>query len=202
MNAMQPVLEIMRHNGTPDLPGLAVLAAVFVITGLLPIPRTPLCIAAGAIFGFWSALVIVPSTTIGGAVGFLLARHVLAGRLRRLAARLSWRVILEAIDSESWRIVALMRFGGPMPTVAQNYLFGLTNIGFMACMATTFFFIIPQICLYTYLGSLGRAALLDQNGAPLGWALGLIAAACMAVAFALVARKVRMALATDKGITR
>ena len=48
----------------------AALALVFIISGLLPIPRTFLCLAAGTIFGLPAIPIILPSTTLGGVIGF------------------------------------------------------------------------------------------------------------------------------------
>jgi uncharacterized membrane protein YdjX (TVP38/TMEM64 family) len=66
------------------------------------------------------------------------------------------------VDEEGWRVVALLRFASPLPNAVQNYVFGLTRIGFLPFAITTFLFTIPQVMLYVYLGSTGRA-LLDEN---------------------------------------
>jgi hypothetical protein len=59
--------------------------------------------------------------------------------------------------------VALLRLASPVPNAIQNYVFGLTRIGFLPFAVTTFVFSIPQIVLYVYLGSAGRAVLLDES---------------------------------------
>src|SRR5205085_2456817 len=66
-------------------------------------------------------------------------------------------------DEEGWRVVALLRFASPVPNAVQNYVFGLTRIGFLPFAVTTLVFSIPQVLLYVYLGSAGRAVLLDEN---------------------------------------
>ena len=189
------IVAFLRAHGTLDLSGLATLAAVFVVTGLVPIPRTALCLASGAIFGVAAILVILPSTTLGSAIGFLFARYLFAERLHRLVDnKPKIRAILGAVDSEGWRIVGLMRFAGAMPTFSQNYLFGLTRIGFVPYLLATFGFTIPQICLYVYLGALGRAALLDEDGSHWGLVLGTVAAICLLTVLFMVTRKARDAL--------
>jgi hypothetical protein len=37
------------------------------------------------------------------------------------------RAVVDAADSEGWRVVGLLRFWSPVPTIVQNYLFGLTG---------------------------------------------------------------------------
>jgi uncharacterized membrane protein YdjX (TVP38/TMEM64 family) len=194
------VIALLRAHGGHDLNGLAVLAAIFVVTGLVPIPRTALCIASGAIFGLAAVPVILPGTTLGGAIGFLLARYLLAARLHRiLDARPNARAIMAAIDSEGWRLVGLMRFAGAMPTFSQNYLFGLTRISLQVFVLASFFFSIPQVCLYVYLGSLGRTALLGETESPLNLAPALLAALCLVAVIVIVTRKARAALRQMEG---
>lgn len=95
------------------------------------------------------------------------------------------------MDEEGWRVVALLRFASPLPNAVQNYAFGLTRIGFLPFAITTFLFTIPQVTLYVYLGSTGRAVLLDENLSTLNRVLlgvGLISLVCAAM---LVVRRSR-----------
>jgi len=179
----------------PSLAAFAMLALVFSISGLILIPRTFLCLGAGAIFGPSAILIILPSTTFGGVIAFLLARYFLAERLRhRFEQTPLLHAIMDAIDSESWRIVGLLRFGSPVPTTVQNYLFGLTRIGLWHFTIASFVFTIPQACLYVYLGAEGRAALLDDSSSALSRCLVAIGAISLLTAMILLTRKVRMAL--------
>ena len=114
-----------------------VLSLVFFAASFVLIPRTLLCLGAGANFG-------LAATFSERIQTYVDARP----RLRRIAA---------AVDEEGWRVVALLRFASPVPNAVQNYLFGLTRIGFWPFAVTTFIFSVPQIMLYVYLGSAGRA---------------------------------------------
>jgi SNARE associated Golgi protein len=108
----------------------AVLALVFVVSGLIFIPRTFLCLASGAMFGLETIPIILPSTTLSAMIGFLLARYFFADWLQRQVDRQPRvRAVMDAIDDEGWRIVALLRFGSPLPSTVQTYLFGITRIG-------------------------------------------------------------------------
>ena len=128
----EQLIIILEKWGALDWSGLLVLAPVFFIfAALLPVPRTALCLGSGAIFGLSAIPIIVPSTTLGAVVAFLLARYLFAEPLRRLAYRsIKLRIILRAIDDEGWRVVGLMRFAGPVPNFLQNLMFGLTGSGF------------------------------------------------------------------------
>jgi uncharacterized membrane protein YdjX (TVP38/TMEM64 family) len=131
----------------------------------------------------------------------MLSRSVLRGWVeRQTAKRAAWRLIAQAVDDEGWRIVALMRFGGPLPNSAQSYLFGLTNIGLLPFALITFVFTLPQIVLYAYLGASGRALLLDDGPMPLNRMLIAMALVTALVILLLVSRRIRMILARKTGI--
>ena len=168
------------------------LSLIFFAASFVLIPRTFLCLGAGARFGLTAVLVILPSTTLGGIFAFLLARYLFTERLQaHLDSRPRLRKVAAAVDEEGWRVVALLRFASPVPNAVQNYLFGLTRISFWPFAVTTFVFTIPQITLYVYLGSAGRAILLDDSLSTLNRILlsgGLISIFIVAV---LIVRRVR-----------
>ena len=168
------------------------LFLIFFAASFVLIPRTFLCLGAGASFGLLAVLIILPSTMFGGILAFLLARHLLSVRLQTyIDARPRLRRIAAAVDEEGWRVVALLRFASPVPNAVQNYVFGLTRIGFLPFAITTLLFTIPQVMLYVYLGATGRAVLLDENLSALHRVLlgvGLISLVCAAM---LVVRRIR-----------
>jgi uncharacterized membrane protein YdjX (TVP38/TMEM64 family) len=170
------------------------LTLVFILSGLVLIPRTVLCLAAGVFFGLPAVPIILPSTTIGGVLAFLMARYLLRQRLQHeLDRRPHLRAIADGIDREGWRLVGLLRFGSPVPTTVQNYLFGLTRIELLPFTIATFFFTIPQVTLYVYLGAAGRAAVLDNQSSALSRILLGIGIVTLTTVVALVVRSSRAA---------
>jgi uncharacterized membrane protein YdjX (TVP38/TMEM64 family) len=138
---------------------------------------------------------VLLSTTAGGIIAFLLARHLFAGPLQReLNRRPRLRLIADAVDSEGWRIVALLRFWSPVPTVVQNYVFGLTRIGFWPFTWATLFFSFPQIAAYIFLGASGRAVLVEDTSSTLSRALMAMAVVSVAAIVILIARRMRKGL--------
>jgi uncharacterized membrane protein YdjX (TVP38/TMEM64 family) len=173
----------------------AAVASVFFLGSFLLFPRTVLCLGVGAVFGCAVIPIVLLSTTGGGALAFLLARYLFADLLQqKLDRRPRLRMIANAVDSEGWRVVALLRFWSPVPTVVQNYLFGLTRISLWTFISATFVFSIPQIALYIFLGSSGRAALLDDASSTLSRALMGVAALTLMTIAIWIGRKMRMAL--------
>jgi len=139
--------------------------------------------------------IILPSATLGAMIGFLLARYLFAERLRRMIVHKPRLIaIMNAVDAEGWRIVALTRIASPIPSTAANALFGLTRIGLLAFSWATFVFMIPQTLLYAYLGSIGKVALVDQGES--GLHVGIMAASALAfiAVVLLISRRMRASL--------
>jgi len=176
--------------------GYAALILAFIAVELLPIPRTPLVIAAGALFGLSAAAPILLASTSGGIIGFLLARFVLRGPVRRLLTRRTLSdALLRAIDVEGVRLLALTRFCSPVPTFLQNYAFGLTRIGLGPFAATTLLASTPQIAVYCYLGAIGRQAAQGDFGSTVSLATATVALLCFGAAALIVRRRVGAILA-------
>jgi len=161
----ETLVEFLRRWGELGPTSAAVLVLVFVVGGLMPFPRTFLTLAAGVVYGMASVLVIMPATTAGCLIAFLIARYLFADWLRRAVQdRPRLVAIITAVEAEGWRIVALCRLASPIPSSVQSALFGLTRIRAWTFTWSTFLFTIPQITLYAYLGSIGKAALLGETG--------------------------------------
>ena len=193
----EAVIGWLESFGQLDARAIAALAVVFTVGAFLPMPRTILLLGAGAAFGFEAIVVVVPSTTLGCVLAFLLARSVLRPWIERQTGRKPmWRVLAQAIDDEGWTIAALMRFWGPAPNCVQNYLFGLTHIGLLPYTLITVAFTLPQIAIHIFIGASGRALLLEDGNLPFSpWFIGLAAAVVLIIVF-LVSRRIRHILAS------
>jgi uncharacterized membrane protein YdjX (TVP38/TMEM64 family) len=161
----QALVDFLRRWGELNPSSAAVLALLFVAGGLVPVPRTFMSLAAGVVFGMAAVPVIMPSTTLGSLIAFLLARYLFAERLWRWVARKPKALaIMNAVNAEGWRIVGLCRLASPIPSTIQNAIFGLTRIELWPYLWATFLFTIPQTLLYVYLGAVGKAALFGESG--------------------------------------
>lgn len=146
-----------------------VLALVFVSAAFLLVPRTILLIGAGAAFGLNSLFIILPSTTLGSILSFWLARHFFSGWCQQFVEKHpKLKAISAVVDAADWRIVAIMRLGVPVPSALQNYMFGLTRVRVLPYALATFFFSMPQMSLFVFLGLTGREALARHHDSFLG----------------------------------
>jgi len=190
------LVGFLRQWGEMSPAAVVVLTLVFVFIGLTPIPRTFLALAAGIVYGMAAIPVIIPATTAGSLLVLLLARYLFGDWVWRIVERKpKLLAIMDAVNAEGWRIVGLCRLASPIPSMIQNIMFGLTRMGVWTFAWATFVFIIPQVTLFVYLGSIGRAALLGESS---GVSLAIMAAGglTLLIAVLLIMRRVRANLRT------
>jgi len=189
------VLEWLQSFGALSVFSGLMVAAAFAAAAFVFVPRTFLTLGVGGLYGLAVIPVIVLGATAGSVITFLIARYFLADRVQRWIDRHpSVRVIAGAVDEEGWRIVALLRFASPTPASVQNYVFGVTRIGFWPYTLASLVFIIPQTAFYVYLGSVGRSLLLGDISSPLDVFVTLAGVGSLAATGFLVWRKVRTSL--------
>lgn len=191
MHVTHDIVEWFQRLGELGTWSALALGLFFAAVGLVVLPRTPLIVAAGATFGLAAAPIILVGGTLGSVVAFLLSRSIASERFQRwLERHPSLQAVAQAVDLEGWKIVALLRLGVPIPNAATNYMLGLTRIDFFGYVVATMIFSIPQIVLFCFIGSAGRATLLDGSRA-----LSSVVSIGLAVALiALISWRVRLVL--------
>ena len=159
---------------------LYALAAVALVPGAI------FGLAGGALFGaIWGSLWNLLGATLGATLAFLVARYIAADWVARKAGGLLKRLI-EGVDAEGWRFVALVRLVPLFPFNLSNYALGLTRIPLQHYVIATLVFMVPGVVAFTWLGHAGRAALTGEADAV---RYGLFALALLA-AIALLPRLV------------
>src|SRR5262249_40159185 len=122
-------------------------------------------LAGGVLFGaIWGSLLDLLGATLGAPLAFLLARYLAADWVARKAGGLLKRLI-EGVDAEGWRFVALVRLVPLFPFNLSNYALGLTRIPLHHYVIATLIFMVPGVVAYTWLGHAGRGALTGEAGA-------------------------------------
>ena len=155
-----------------------IFVGVFALAATLGLPAFIFAIAGGALFGpVLGPLYSVTGATIGGAMAFLIARHLAADWVaRRVGGRLAR--LIAGVEAEGWRFVAFVRLVPLFPFNVLNYALGLTRIRLSHYVLTTYVCIMPAAAAYAYLGYAGREALAGgEDTIQAGFvALGLLAA--------------------------
>jgi uncharacterized membrane protein YdjX (TVP38/TMEM64 family)/rhodanese-related sulfurtransferase len=142
------------------------------------VPGAIFALAGGALFGpLWGTIWNLTGASLGATLAFLVARYVAGDWVVRKAGGLLKRVI-EGVDAEGWRFVALVRLVPLFPFNLSNYALGLTRIPLHHYVIATVVCMAPGAIAYTWLGHAGRGALSGEADAVRYalLALGLLAA--------------------------
>ena len=177
--------------------GIVAFVLVYVFVTVVLGPATALTMTAGLAFGFWGFPLVVGSATLAAAVAFLLGRYIARQRvLAMIECDPRLESLHQAFSDEGWRIVVLLRLSPLIPYGMQNYLFSVTNIGFLPYVVATLFGVMPASALYVYIGSLGATA--NDEGGVMKWLLivgGLMATAVVAW---IIGKRAQQAIALHK----
>jgi uncharacterized membrane protein YdjX (TVP38/TMEM64 family) len=140
--------------------GPVVFGLLYVLATVLFVPGLVLTLAAGTFFGLWvGTLIVSVAATTGAALAFLIARYLAREKIAQLAQdRPKFRALDQAVGEGGWKIVALLRLSPAIPFNLQNYLYGLTPIGFWPYLVTSWLAMLPGTFLYVYLGHLTGVA--------------------------------------------
>jgi len=142
------------------------LGLVGVLAFVLAYVATALTLTAGLAYGFWGFFLVVLSATLAASVAFLLGRYLAHQRVLDMIERDSrMKSLHQAFSDEGWRVVVLLRLSPLIPYGMQNYLFSVTNIGFLPYVVATLVGIMPATALYVYIGEVGvDCRRLDSDG--------------------------------------
>jgi uncharacterized membrane protein YdjX (TVP38/TMEM64 family)/rhodanese-related sulfurtransferase len=122
-------------------------------------PGVVFALAGGALFGpLWGTLWNLTGATFGATLAFLVARYIAGDWVARKAGGLLKRVI-DGVEAEGWRFVALVRLVPLFPFNLSNYVLGLSRIPLHHYVMATFVCMAPGAVAYTWLGHAGRGAL-------------------------------------------
>jgi len=145
--------------------GYVLYVLAYVVCCVLLVPALALTLGAGAIFGFARGVIVVQiGATLGASAAFLLGRTVFRRRIeKKIAANPKMAAVDRAIAREGTKIMILMRLSGFPPFTWINYALGLTGVGFVPYLLTTFFGIIPGTMAFTYAGAAGAEAIAGRG---------------------------------------
>jgi uncharacterized membrane protein YdjX (TVP38/TMEM64 family) len=191
---------ILTTSGDHKLAALACIALLLVLGALVFIPRQPICLLSGFLFGTASFSLVLVMTTLGCVIGFLLSRHVCRSWFRnRIERQRFGAAAMKAVEQEGFRLMFMLRLASPVPGPITNYLFGLTNIGLAGYTLVTFLGLAPQSLLFVYLGAVGGAAVNTAMVSAANTAFAVIGLVSFVLCTSLVARRVRLILASYGG---
>ncbi len=158
-----PRLEALVDS-TSALGPLAYMALYALATPLF-LPGALFGIAGGALFGpVWGSVWNLVGATIGATIAFLVARYLAAAWVERRAGGVAKRVV-QGVEAEGWRFVAMTRLVPFVPFNLLNYALGLTRIRLDHYVVASLICMAPGTIAYTWLGHAGKEALTGDGSA-------------------------------------
>lgn len=145
-----PSLVVWVEHAGPYAP-LAFIV-VYIVATVLFLPTLVLTFLSGGLFGLLPGVMFsLLGATLGASIAFLLSRRWL-GRFfspKRLAP------LINKIDKNHWRTMAIVRMVPVMPFHWINYGLGMSNMPLRTFSMGTLLFLIPGEIVYTYAGMKG-----------------------------------------------
>ncbi|HKW94734.1 MAG TPA: TVP38/TMEM64 family protein, partial [Methylomirabilota bacterium] len=142
-----------------------VFMAGYVVAVVAFVPALPLTILGGLAFGvvLGSVYVLIAATT-GACLAFLIARYAARAAVERwMAPYAALGRIDRAVARHGFRIVMITRLIPIFPFNLQNYVYGITSIGFGAYAVTSFFCMMPGTVAFTAAAGALVAGALDAR---------------------------------------
>ena len=141
-----------------------VFMAIYAVAAVCCLPALLFTIAAGALFGpVLGTVYSLIGATAGATIAFLIARYALSDWIRRRAGGRLTRVI-EGVEQEGWRFVAMTRLIPFIPFTLLNYVLGLTRVPVAKYVLASAVFMTPGAAAYAYLGYAGREVATGSEG--------------------------------------
>ena len=161
---------------------------LFALGTVLFVPGALFGLAGGLLFGpVLGTLLNLTGAMLGATAAFLPARHLASDWVGRKAGPRLGRVI-EGVEAEGWRFVALVRLVPLFPFSPMNYALGLTRIRLLPYLAASALCMLPGTLAYTWLGYAGREAIGGNVAAVRYGLLGIGELAAIALLPGLVRR--------------
>ena len=146
---------------------LWVVAAVFFLPGL------PISIAGGLIFGaLWGTVYTTIGANLGAAAAFLIGRYAARDMVeRQIENNAALGRIDDGVKRHGWRMLMITRLVPIFPFNIQNYVYGLTDIGFGTYVLVSLVCMVPGTIAYNFAAGSVRTGNLGTTL----WYLGIAA---------------------------
>ena len=145
--------------------GWAAYVLLYVVVVALPLPAAIMSVVGGLAFGWWGLPLAGAGALIGAALPFLATRRWLRGPVMARLDGPRVRAADAMVRRHAFLFVSLLRITPILPFTVQNYLLGLTSVGFMPYVWGTVAGLAPSTVAMVWFGTLGG---LEAAGADRG----------------------------------
>jgi uncharacterized membrane protein YdjX (TVP38/TMEM64 family) len=139
--------------------GPVFVAIFYAVACLFFLPGSVLTMGAGFLFGLAVGMLSAwTGACIGACAAFLTGRTLARDWVaRKVAGNHRFLAVDQAVGSEGFKIVLLLRLSPVFPFNFLNYALGLTKVSFGSYALATVIGMIPGAFLYVYIGSAARS---------------------------------------------
>lgn len=136
-----------------------VFMGIYISAILLLLPGSGMTILGGLLFGpLWGLIYSMTAAVVGATIAFLIARYIASDWVvKRAKGKL--KQLIEGVEAQGWKFVAVVRLIPLIPFTMLNYALGVTRVSLSTYIITSSIFMIPACFAYTYVGSLGMVAI-------------------------------------------
>lgn len=163
LGAVEETEDVVKSWGSLSV---LVYPLLVMVATVLFLPGGVLSLGGGFFFGLWwgTALVLL-GNLLGAAVAYWVG-HRLGRRFvrRKILRDPRWAALDGAIVRHGPRIIFFSQLNPLFPTSLFNYLYGITNVRFWACLKWVALGRLPGVFLYCYLGTLGQLGIRILRG--------------------------------------
>ncbi len=155
-------LDYINSFGTWSV---VVYALLYITLVSLSFPSSLFNITAGVLFSFVEAFIVATLSGLGAAtVTFFISRFLLhdfvCDKIKRTA---NGSDSLKLVQTDSAKVILLLRLNTFIPAVVKNYGLGVTDIRYWKYALYTFIGQLPLTTLYVYVGWMGGRSMLNQD---------------------------------------
>ncbi len=144
------IREAIRFIESTGPKGVIAFYLIYIVCGLIGIPRTLFNVAASA-----HILTFIIARTF--------AREWVLNRITKLP---NVERMLELVEEEGFKLVFLLRLNPFIPGVLKGYGLGTTRISFFKYVTASFLGFLPIALAHVYLGWVGGEAMLESDSSP------------------------------------
>ena len=149
--SLENIKELKNWINSFGVLGPLVYIALYIIACIFFLPGLPITVLGGIVFGpLMGTIYTVIGASLGLSSAFLVARYLFRESIeKKFSDSLIFQKIDQGVKKQGWRILMTTRLVPIFPFNVQNYVYGLTGIGFLQYSTLSTIFIIPGTAAYT-----------------------------------------------------
>lgn len=176
-----------------DFWAIPAFLAAYIVATALALPKSPLSIIAGSVFGLYQGFMLVSAADVLGAAACFLIGRVFARETIETWFKCDKHFLRleQVLKSQTWKILFLTRISPLIPSNILNYGLSCTGVRVHQFLLSTWIGMLPSLFLYTYIGSFG-SSLLQARSEPQGLIIrgvGLLIAVSTALYITFLAKR-------------